>query len=85
MVEIVARLDFSITLSTNNNNLFDYLYLYICRCINFDYQYFQLFIIKIYKIIYFENTNQDKSNNISYANFCIYILEEKYSQIRTYE
>jgi hypothetical protein len=38
---------------------------------------FNSLILKILKIIYFENTRRDKSNKISYANIFMYILVEK--------
>jgi hypothetical protein len=34
-------------------------------------------------MLYFESTRRDKSNNIPYANICIYILVEKYGQMNS--
>jgi hypothetical protein len=36
------------------------------------------------KIVYFENTYRDKSNNISFDNIYMYILVEKYGQNKSY-
>jgi hypothetical protein len=63
--------------SQNKWHNFDFVYVYQCTILIaniFNY------LLKIIKIVYFKNTRRDKSNNISYANICMYILVEKYGQ-----
>jgi VanZ family protein len=63
--------------------MFDFVYAYKCTILIANI--FNYLLLKIMKIIYFENTRRDKSNNISYTNICMYTLVEKYSQSRSNE
>jgi hypothetical protein len=63
--------------------MFDHIYVYQCTILNINI--FSYLLLKVIKIVYFENTSVDKSNNISYANICMYILIEKNDQSRSYE
>jgi hypothetical protein len=65
------------------NDLFDFVFVYeYTTLIANIFNYLLLIIIKI---VYFENIRRDKSNNISDANICMYILVEKYRQSKLNE
>jgi len=50
---------------------------------NFELKYLELYILeKIMKILYFENTHRDKSNDILYDIIYLCILVEKYGQCK---
>jgi hypothetical protein len=63
------------------NDMFDHVYFYQCTSLIVNIFSYLL----VLKIIYFENTRRDISNNISYANIYMYILVEKYGQSRSNE
>jgi hypothetical protein len=58
--------------------MFDHVYVY--KCVTLIVNIFSYLLLEIIKIVYFENTRRDKSNNISYADICMYITVEKYDQ-----
>jgi hypothetical protein len=64
------------------NDMFDFIYVYQYTTLTANI--FNYLLLQIIKIVYFENTIRDKSNNISYVNICIYyILVEKYGQSKS--
>jgi hypothetical protein len=66
---------FKYSLCPKINDLFDHWH--VCQCTTLIVNIFNYLLLKIIKMIYFESTRRDKSNNISYANICMYILVEK--------
>jgi hypothetical protein len=60
--------------------MFDHIY--VCRYTTWIINIFGYILLRI---VYFENIHRDKSNNISYTNICMSILEEKYGQNISYE
>jgi hypothetical protein len=69
------------SLSPKINDMFDFIYVY--QCTTLIANIFNYLLLKIIEIVYFEDTGRDKSNKISYANICMYILIEKYGQSRS--
>ena len=61
----------SYSLRPKINDLFDFVYAYQCTTVIANI--FNYLLLKIIKIVYFENTRRDKSNKISYANIYKYI------------